>query len=141
MNELRITDPFAIEPMDEMFRQMLRPWRMEAAERAPQIKLDVHENDASYTVKAEIPGVGKDDIDVRIEGNRVTLSAELKKEEEEKQDGRVLRSERHYGYASRCFTLACDVDEAKAEARYRDGMLELKLPKKAQPSSKRLPIA
>ena len=141
MNELRVTDPFAIEPMDEMFRQMLRPWRMEAAERAPQIKLDVHENDASYTVKAEMPGVGKDDIDVRIEGNRVTLSAELKKEQEEKKDGRVLRSERQYGYASRSFTLACDVDEAKAEAKYKDGILELKLPKKTKTSSKRLPIA
>jgi HSP20 family protein len=141
MNELRVTDPFAIEPMDEMFRQMLRPWRMEGAERAPQIKLDVHENDASYTVKAEVPGVSKDDIDVRIEGNRVTLSAEVKKETEEKKEGRVLRSERRYGYASRSFTLGCEVDEAKAEARYKDGILELTLPKRAKTSSKRLPIA
>jgi HSP20 family protein len=141
MNELRVTDPFAIEPMDEMFRQMLRPWRMEGAERAPQIKLDVHENDASYTVKAEVPGVSKDDIDVRIEGNRVTLSAEVKKETEEKKHGRVLRSERRYGYASRSFTLGCEVDEAKAEARYKDGILELTLPKRAKTSSKRLPIA
>jgi HSP20 family protein len=141
MNELRVTDPFAIEPMDEMFRQMLRPWRMEGAERAPQIMLDVHENDASYTVKAEVPGVSKDDIDVRIEGNRVTLSAEVKKETEEKKHGRVLRSERRYGYASRSFTLGCEVDEAKAEARYKDGILELTLPKRAKTSSKRLPIA
>jgi HSP20 family protein len=140
MNELRVTDPFGIEPMDEMFRQMLRPWRTELAERAPQIKLDVHENDASYTVKAEVPGVGKDDIDVRIEGNRVTLSAEVKKDKEEKKDGRVLRSERQYGFASRSFTLACDVDEAKSEAKYKDGILELTLPKKSKTSSKRLPI-
>jgi HSP20 family protein len=141
MNELRVSDPFAVEPMDEMFRQMLRPWRSELAERAPQIKLDVHENDASYTVKAEVPGVSKEDIDVRIEGNLVTLSAEVKKDKEEKKDGRVLRSERHYGYASRSFTLACEVDEAKAEARYKDGILELTLPKKTKTSSKRLPIA
>jgi HSP20 family protein len=140
MNELRIADPFAVEPMDEMFRQMLRPWRTELAERAPQIKLDVHENDASYTVKAEVPGVSKDDIDVRIEGNRVTLSAEVKKDKEEKKDGRVLRSERQYGYASRSFTLGCEVDEAKAEAKYKDGILELTLPKRAKSSSKRLPI-
>ena len=141
MNELRVTDPFAVEPMDEMFRQMLRPWRGELAERSPQIKLDVHESDASYTVKAEVPGVSKDDIDVRIEGNRVTLSAELKNATEEKKDGRVLRSERQYGYASRSFTLACDVDESKAEAKYKDGILELSLPKKTKSSSKRLPIA
>jgi len=141
MNGLRVSDPFAVEPMDEIFRQMLRPWRSELAERAPQIKLDVHENDASYTVKAEVPGVSKEDIDVRIEGNLVTLSAEVKKDKEEKKDGRVLRSERHYGYASRSFTLACEVDEAKAEARYKDGILELTLPKKTKTSSKRLPIA
>ena len=140
MNELRVTDPFAIEPMDEMFRQMLRPWRSDATESAPQIKLDVHENDASYTVKAEVPGVSKDDIDVRIEGNRVTLSAEVKKDEEEKKDGRVLRSERRYGYASRSFTLGCDVDEGRAAAKYTDGVLELTLPKRVKSSSKRLPI-
>jgi HSP20 family protein len=127
--------------MDEMFRQMLRPWRGELSERAPQIKLEVHENDANYTGRAEVPDVNKDDIGVRIEGNRVTLSAELKKDKEEKKDGRVLRSERQYGYASRSFTLACDVDEAKSEARYKDGILELTLPKKTKTSSKRLPIA
>ena len=88
-----------------------------------------------------MPGVSKDDIDVRIEGNRVTLSAEVKKDKEEKKDGRVLRSERQYGYASRSFTLGCAVDEAKAEAKYKDGILELTLPKKAKTSSKRLPIA
>lgn len=141
MNELRVTDPFAIEPLDEMFRQMMRPWRGELAERAPQIKLDVHENDTSYTVKAEVPGVNKDDIDVRIEGHRVTLSAEVKKDSEEKKDGRVLRSERHYGYASRSFTLSSEVDEARSEAKYKDGILELTLPKKTKSSSKRLPVA
>jgi HSP20 family protein len=140
MNELRVTDPFAIEPMDDMFRQMLRPWRQELAAQAPQIKLDVHENDASYTVKAEVPGVDKDAIDVRIEGNRVTLSAEIKKAHDEKKDGRVLRSERQYGYASRSFTLGCEVDESKSEAKYKDGILELCLPKKAKSSSRRLPI-
>jgi len=140
MNELRVTDPFAIEPMDEMFRQMLRPWRQELAAQAPQIKLDVHEDDASYTVKAEVPGVDKDAIDVRIDGNRVMLSAEMKKEHDEKKDGRVLRSERQYGYASRSFTLGCEVDESKSEAKYKDGILELRLPKKAKSSSRRLPI-
>ena len=141
MNELRVTDPFAIEPLDEMFRQVMRPWRSELAERAPQIKLDVHENDTSYAVKAEVQGVNKDDIDVRIEGHRVTLSAEVKKDSEEKKDGRVLRSERHYGYASRSFTLSGEVDEARSEAKYKDGILELTLPKKTKSSSKRLPVA
>jgi HSP20 family protein len=140
MNELRVTDPFAIEPMEDMFRNMLRPWRSELAARAPQIKLDVHEADGSYTIRAEVPGVSKDDIDVRIEGKQVTISAELKKDKEEKKAGRVLRSEREYGYASRSFTLACDVDESKSEAKCQDGILELTLPKKTKTSAKRLPI-
>jgi HSP20 family protein len=141
MNELRLNDPFALEPMDEMFRNMLRPWRAEPTERAPQIKLDVHESDGSYSVKAEVPGVKKEDIDVRIVGNQVTISAEVKKEQEERKEGRLLRSERHYGYASRSFTLACEVDEAKSAAKVQDGILELTLPKKTKSSAKRLPVS
>jgi HSP20 family protein len=140
MNEVRVNDPFALEPMDQMFRNMMRPWRADLLERAPQIKLDVHEGDGSYTVKAEVPGVSKDDIDVRIDGSQVTISAEVKKDKEEKKGDRVLRSERQYGYASRSFTLACEVDEAKAAAKYQDGILELTLPKKTKTSSKRLPV-
>jgi HSP20 family protein len=140
MNEVRVNDPFALEPMEQMFRNMLRPWRAELLERAPQIKLDVHESDGSYAVKAEVPGVSKDDIDVRIDGHQVTISAEVKKDKEEKKGDRVLRSERQYGYASRSFTLACEVDEAKAAAKYQDGVLELTLPKKTRTSSKRLPV-
>jgi HSP20 family protein len=142
MNDLlRVNDPlFAIEPMDDLFRGMLRPWRGEFAERAPQIKLDVSESDGSYVIKADVPGVRKEDIDVRIDGNQVTISAEMKKEKEEKKDGRVLRSERQYGYASRSFTLASDVDEGKSAAKYQDGVLQLTLPKKATSASKRLSI-
>ena len=140
MNELRVNDPFTMEPMSEFFRGMPRLWRGAMAQEAPQIKLDVHEADGSYTVHAEVPGVGKDDIDVRIDGNQVTISAEVKKNQEEKKDGRVLRSERQYGFASRSFTLACEVDEAKSTAKYQNGILELSLPKKTKSSSKRLPI-
>lgn len=141
MNELRVTDPFAIEPMEEFFRGMMRPWRTDLAKQAPQIKLDVHEDDAAYTVKAEIPGVRKEDIDVRIDANQVTISAEVKKESEEKKGKRVLRSERQYGYASRSFTLASDVDDGAAKAKYENGVLELTLPKRAKVSSKKLDVA
>ena len=141
MNELRLNDLFGIEPVDDMVRGFLRPWKTDLGQRAPQILVDLSESDANYTVKAEIPGVKKEDIDVRIEGNQVTIGAEMKKESEEKKDGRVLRSERQYGYASRSFTLASAVDEAKAVAKYEDGVLQLTLPKKLTTSSKRLPIA
>jgi HSP20 family protein len=141
MNELRVPDLFALEPMEDVFRGFLRPWRSDLAKQAPQIKIDVNETDANYVVKADVPGVRKEDIDVRIEGNQVTISAEVKKESEEKKEGRVLRSERQYGYASRSFTLASAVEDAKAVAKYNNGVLELTLPKKTTTSSKRLPIA
>lgn len=140
MNELRINDLLGMEPFDDMFRGFMRPWRADLAQRAPQIKLDVSETDAEYTVKAEIAGVKKEDIDVRIEGNQVTIGAEVKKDTEEKKDGRVLRSERQYGYASRSFTLASAVDEAGATAKYQDGVLELTLPKAKTASAKRLQV-
>jgi HSP20 family protein len=140
MNDLRLFDPFALEPLDDAWRSMLRPWKFDMPDMAPRIKLDVSEQDGSYTVKADIPGVKKDDIDIRIDGNQVTLSAEVKKQSEKKENGRVLRSERQVGYASRSFTLASAVDEAKAEAHYENGVLELLLPKKASAASKRLTI-
>jgi HSP20 family protein len=141
MNELRTQDPFGLEPFDDAFRSMMRPWRFEAMERAPQIRVDVHEDESGYTIKADIPGVKKEDIDVRLDGNVVTVGAEVKREQQQKKEGRVLRSERYAGYASRSFSLGCDVDEGHADARYADGVLTLKLPKKAQSTAKRLSIA
>jgi len=140
MNELRLFDPLALDPFEDTFRSLMKPWRVGGMEAAPSIKIDLSELDSSYLVKAEIPGVRKEDIDVRVDGSTVTISAELKKEKEEKKEGRVLRRERREGYASRSFTLACPVDEGRAEALYLDGVLELKLPKKAATSTKRLSI-
>ncbi len=141
MNELRVPDLFDLDPFPPSWRDLWRPLRSDlAAEPAPQIRIDLSEGDKDFTIKAEIPGVKKEDIDVRIDGNRVTISAEVKQDKEEKKDGRVLRSERRYGYASRSFLLGSDVDQATADARYSNGVLELKLPKKAAAAGKRLAI-
>jgi HSP20 family protein len=141
MNELRVPDLFDLDPFPASLRDLWRPWRNDAAEaRAPQIRIDLTESDAAYAVKAEIPGVKKEDIDVRIDGNQVTISAEVKQDKEEKKEGRLLRSERRYGYASRSFLLASDVDQAAADAKYNNGVLELKLPKKAASAGKKLAI-
>lgn len=142
MNELRLfNDFFDTDPMDSAFRGLMRPWRFEAAERAPQIKIDLTEHEDSYAVKAEIPGVRKEDIKVRIDGNQVTISAEVKKEKEERKGGRLLRSERQHGFASRSFALTSDVDDGKADAKYVNGVLELTLPKKPTSSGRQLSIA
>lgn len=140
MNDIRPLDPFALDPFDDTFRALMRPWRLEGRDAVPRIRLDVSETDTQYAIKAELPGVRKEDIDVRVDGNLVTISAEVKAEREEKKDGRVLRQERQQGYASRSFTLACPVDDTRAEATYQNGVLELRLPKKAAASSRRLAV-
>lgn len=141
MNELRTIDPFALDPFDDEWRSLVRPWRFNAPEAAPRIKLDLSEQDGSYAVKAEIPGVKKEDIDVRVDGSMVTISAEVKSEKEEKGNGeRVLSRECLKGFASRSFSLACPVDEGKVQASYKDGILALTLPKKAGTASKRIAI-
>jgi HSP20 family protein len=140
MNDLRVKDAFALDPFEDMFRGMLRPWRGDPAGGPPQIHVDVHEDDEADTIKAEIPGVKREDIDVRIDGNVVTLGAEVRRDHAENKHGRVLRSERQYGYASRSFSLASAVDEAKADAKYTDGVLQLRLPKRANAGSRRVTV-
>jgi HSP20 family protein len=102
--------------------------------------MDVSEDDKSYTVHAEIPGVNKDDIHVTIEGNQVTVGAEVKREMDVKDGERVLRSERYYGSAYRSFTLPTEVDESTSQAKYDKGVLELKLAKKPTLAGKRLSV-
>ena len=126
MNELRTIDPLGVDLFDDAIRSLMRPWRMDLPDAAPRIKLDLTEEDDHYAVKAEIPGVKKDDINVRVEGNLVTISAEVKHEKSsEGNGGRVLRRERQEGYASRSFTVACPLDDSKVEAAYKDGVLSL----------------
>ena len=128
------------DAFDDLFRGFfMRPVRVEGVPEV-QIKMDVKEDDKAYTVHAEIPGVKKDDIHVNIDGNQVAISAEVKNETEVKEGEKVLRSERFYGKVSRAFTVAQDVDEAAAQAKYNEGILELTLPKKAAAKSKRLTI-
>jgi HSP20 family protein len=107
---------------------------------APEIKMDVSEDDKAFRVKAEIPGVKKEDIKVSIDGNQVSISAEVKKETEEKKGETVIRSERYYGNQYRGFTLQQDIDQARAEAKYEDGVLILTLPKKETTSAKQLSV-
>jgi HSP20 family protein len=132
MNATRLPTLFPTEPftLDEAFRSFMRPYRWETPVDAPQIRFDVTESDTAYEVKAEIPGVRKEDIHVEIEGAQVLITAEVKKETEAKKDERMLHSERRYGFTSRMFTLGFEVDRAKAVAKYVDGVLFLTLPKK-----------
>jgi len=119
----------------------LRPLSLGQAPELPtRIKVDVKEDDSAYTVHAEIPGVRKEDIHVSLDGNQVSISSEVKKETEEKKGERIVHSERYFGKVMRTFTVGQDVDEAGATAKYSDGVLELRLPKKAATSAKKLTV-
>ena len=120
---------------------LLRPIKFETNRgQQLQMKIDVIQNDKTYTVKADLPGVKKEDIHIQVDGNVVSISAEVKKEKEEKNDERVVRSERYYGRVERSFSLDHDVDEATVEARYSDGVLNLTLPKKTKVTSKTIAV-
>ena len=139
MNQLTSYDPFVDTGIDELFRGFFRPVRLERT--APEtIKMDVTEQNGAYLVKAEIPGVAKEDIQVSIEGNQVTIGAEVKREKDVKDGERLLRSERYYGSVYRAFTLPVEVDEATSNAKYENGVLELRLAKKPAQTGRKLTV-
>ena len=130
-------DPF--RNIDDLLKDFRLTPTLRGVESEPRIRMDVSETDQAYLVKAEIPGVKKDDIKVAIDGNQVSITAEGKREEE-KKSGSMIRSERYYGQQYRSFTLPQDVDDTKAEAKYQDGMLGLTLPKKPGTGGRQLAI-
>jgi HSP20 family protein len=140
MTRLSVYDPFA-EVFPELFRGFFPPTKAQGAGDALEIRVEVKESDGEYTVQAEMPGVKKDDIHVQIDGNRVSISAEIKRESEKKEGERVLRSERYYGAVARTFSLGSEMDESKAVAKFDNGVLTLTLPKKVAPAAKRLTIS
>ncbi|HYH41551.1 MAG TPA: Hsp20/alpha crystallin family protein [Burkholderiales bacterium] len=131
------------ETFDDLLRGFfVRPVNFEGGQApAPaQFRVDVSEDENAYTIRAEIPGVKKDEINISIDGDQVAISAEVKNEKDVKEGERLLRSERYYGKVYRAFQLGQQVDEDKAQAKYNDGILELVLPKKAAASAKRITI-
>jgi len=119
---------------------MLKPLRPDGEGLPSDIKLDVVEGDNAYTVKAEVPGFAKEDLKVRIEGSTVSISAKTKRENEVKEGGRVIRSERYAGSLFRSFSLGHEINDKEARARVVDGVLELTLPKRAVSATSTLRI-
>src|SRR6266705_1732946 len=133
-------DPRTESGLDELFRGFFKTVRVEGAPTPVVIKLDVTETESGYLVHAEMPGVKKNDIDVAIEGNQVTITAEVKQAWEKKEGDRMLRNERYFGNVYRSFTLPAEIDESASVATYDNGVLELNLAKKAAVVGKRLAI-
>jgi len=139
MTSLQLYDPFAETAVDSLLRSFFRPERSDRA--SPHgIRVDVSESDRGYLVRAELPGVKKDEIHVAVEGNQVTIAAEVKRAELPAKDARVLRSERYYGSVYRSFTLPVELDDTTSQAKFEDGILELELVKKPATAGRKLTI-
>lgn len=133
-----------MERLDDMFpdffRRFARPMQL-PLESPADIRIDVTENDKDYQVRAEMPGVKKEDIHVSVDRNFVSISAEVKKESEEKKGGRVLTKELYVGSASRGFSLAHEIDDKAVIAKLEDGVLKLTLPKRDGTAAKSIPVS
>jgi HSP20 family protein len=140
MNPLTRYEPLANQ-LDGLFNDFFRPaFVLDNRVETARIRVDVKETADAYTVHAEIPGVKKEDIAVEIEGNEVTIGAEVKREPAAKEGERWLRTERFQGKAERRFALPQEIDDAQANAKFADGVLELTLPKKQAVSGRKVAI-
>ena len=133
------------DPFEDLFKDFgkgfwVKPFAM-PAETELTMKIDVSEDDKTFSVRADIPGVKKEDIQVDIDEDHVSVRAEVKQEKEEKKGEKVVYSERSYGMVSRSFSLPAAVDAKGAKAEYKDGVLSLTLPKKSNGSAKRIAIS
>jgi HSP20 family protein len=140
---VNITRYTPLEEFQQLFRNSVPMWVPGPETRAPaptQFRIDVTENEKEYKVLGEMPGVKKDEISVTISGCEVMIAAEVKREKDDKNGETVLRTERFYGKLQRELTFSQEIDEAKAQAKYSDGVLELTLPKKGGTAAKKLPV-
>lgn len=141
MSKLRVLDPAFSDSFETALRRFFAPVAFEADPQSLKMRVDLTEKDNAYLVKADIPGVKKEDINVRVDGNIVQIDAEVNREKETKGEGdKLLRSERYWGSISRTFSLAHDIDDTRVQAKYADGVLTLDLPKKGSSASKKVTV-
>ena len=122
---------------DDMFPEIGQGEDMGLMEWRPMV--DTYEKDDAIVVNAELPGVNKEDISVDVKNNILTISGERKHEEDVNEDN-YFRKERFYGKFQRSFTLPDNVDSEKVDAAYKDGVLEVTIPKTEQGSTKKIEI-
>jgi HSP20 family protein len=102
-------------------------------------RVDISETDNEFVIKAEIPEVTKEDVKVSVDNGVLTIQGERKQEKEEKGK-RFHRVERYYGSFVRSFTLPDNIDETKVKASFKDGMLNLQIPKTAETKPKAIEV-
>lgn len=116
-----------------LFSSLMPRLRTETEVLSPAV--DIYEEGDDLVVKAELPGINKEDIEVKVTDDYITISGEKKKEEKvEKKD--YYRYERSYGSFSRTFRLPIDVQTEKAKAKFENGVLEIRIPKTEEAKKK-----
>jgi len=125
-------------PIDRVLGAFFAPVNGSAGANGAVIDLDVVETPEAYVVKAEVPGVAKDKIEVNVDDRDVTIAVEYREELE--ANGKMLWRERSLGKASRAIRLPEAVDANAAQAKHSDGVLQLTLPKFAKANSKQITI-
>ncbi len=128
----------ANDDFDNLFEGFFRPLRRGSESLVPAMDIKEREND--YVIHAEMPGVNKDQIDITLTDGVLTISAETKYEHEEKDGDRLLRQERRYGKFTRSVRLGTQIDEKAVKANYKDGVLELVLPKAEEVKPKKITV-
>ena len=130
-----------IKRMNRLFRESYGPEGPEEAltttSFAPPV--DIYEDEHDITLKLEVPGIDEKDIDVRIDNNTLTVHGERKIEKEEKEEN-FRRVERQYGSFTRSFTLPSSVDPQQVSADYNQGVLKIRLAKKAEAKPKQIKV-
>jgi HSP20 family protein len=132
---------FEDKGLDDFFEGFFRPVRQMDTEVGEMMPLmDVSETETAFLIKAEMPGIKKEDIDVSLKDGMLTISGETKEETEEKEEGKVIRQERRYGTYVRSMSIGANVDGEHIEANYDNGVLELTLPKVALEETRKIKV-
>lgn len=141
MNKIRIFDPFNRSGLrvEELFRHLANFEPQEP--QTPEMRIDVKEDDRSFTVFADIPGVNKEDVRISVDRATVSIEAVVKRNREPKEGERVLLCELHEGRIARTISLSSPVNQERSYAKYENGVLELFLPKEEVPSSRIVPVS
>jgi HSP20 family protein len=123
---------------DDSFDRYFAPAAQAGNHRSPP--LDVSESERAYTVKLDLPGVAKDDVKIAIDGRRISVEAQARKEAETKDGDRVVYRERSLASYARSFSVAADVDQAESSAKLDNGVLTLTLAKRGTPAAARITV-
>lgn len=110
------------------------------AQRLAPFGVDVREDGDSLIVEAELPGFKKDEVDITLENQTLTISAQRKEEMSAKKQGEYLLNERRYSRFLRSFTLPPTVDEKSVDAKLEDGMLTISLNKREETKPRKIPV-